>query len=111
MSNYSRGALRERQVQDRLEQQGYVVTRCAGSKGEGAYDLHASKAGFPTRLVQVKSTKAGPFSGFGPAERAELLEAAVRAGALAELAWWPADRMGCRWLPGPDGWPPTPTTA
>jgi hypothetical protein len=65
--SYRKGAVRERQVQDQLERNGWVVTRCAGSKGHGAYDLHCSKAGYPTRLVQVKATAAGPFSGFPPA--------------------------------------------
>jgi Holliday junction resolvase len=99
--SYRAGAVRERQVQDQLERNGWVVTRCAGSKGHGAYDLHCSKAGYPTRLVQVKATAAGPFSGFPPAERRELLEAARGCRCEAELCWWPSDRKGCRWLPGP----------
>lgn len=105
MTNYARGAARERQVQKEREQMGWVVTRCAGSKGEGAYDLHCSKAGHLCELVQVKTTRRSPFADFGPAERGELLEAASRAGARARLCWYPPDRKGARWLDGPDDWP------
>ncbi len=40
-------------------------------------------------LIECKSTKAGPYHGFSPADRARLLFAAEMAGAEAWLAWWP----------------------
>ena len=102
MSNYQKGAARERDWAKRLEAQGWVVARCAGSKGE--YDLMASRVGHTTQLIEVKSTKAGPYSTFGPAKREALLEAAYQAGAVALLVWWPADRKGPRIIPA-SAWP------
>lgn len=60
-------------------------------------------------LVEVKSTKAGPFSDFGPADRAGLLLAGEKAGADVVLCWTPPSkhssqpvRMEWYW---PDDWP------
>ncbi len=83
----SRGHDRERAVQRRLEEDDWVVTRAAGSLG--IYDLHASKNGRRTCLVEVKSTAQGPYERFGPSHRADLEAVARRADAVAVLAWWP----------------------
>lgn len=95
------GADRERQVKKLLEADGFYVTKAGGSLGVA--DLVALKAGCAPRLVQVKSTSAGPFSDFGPDDRAKLRLVARDAGAVAELAWWPP-RKPCRWLLEPT-WP------
>jgi Holliday junction resolvase len=102
-SNGAFGSSRERAYRDRLEARGYVVTRAAGSQGPA--DLVACKAGHPTLFVQVKGTARSAFADFGPAARRELLDAAERGGATAQLIWWPADRKPPRILPA-DTWPP-----
>lgn len=92
----SRGIQRERQVRRLLEEDGWWTCRAAGSLGDA--DVIALKAGEPARLVEVKSTKAGPFHSFGPKDRAELVAAAQRAGATPELVWWPS-RGKPQWIP------------
>jgi Holliday junction resolvase len=82
-----RGHNRERQVRDLLLSDDWFVTRAAGSLGDA--DLVALKAGERPRLIEVKSTAAGPYHGFGPKDRADLLFAAELAGADAWLCWWP----------------------
>ena len=114
----SRGTQRENDVKDWLEEQGWWVCRAAGSLGDA--DLAAMTELFgswfvylndhQTRgklLVEVKSTKAGPFSDFGPADRAELLAAGEKAGADVVLVWCPPGRRApekWRWI-WPDEWP------
>lgn len=93
----SRGIVRERQVRAMLEQQGYWVARAAGSLGDA--DLIALKAGQRPILVEVKSTTRSAFADFGPADRAELLAAAEKAGADAVLIWWPPRREPTWWWP------------
>lgn len=88
MTNYKKGANRERQVMALLQKEGYLVCRAAGS--HGAADLIAIKAG-TIYLIQVKRTKS-KFSGFGPKERKELCDDAELAGGQAILAWWPANK-------------------
>lgn len=97
----SRGHDRERAVKRVLESEDWWVARAAGSLGDA--DLIALKVGYPSRLVEVKSTAAGPYDGFGPADRAALLLAAKIAGAEAWLAWWPP-RGKLRWIPSSE-WP------
>lgn len=103
--SYARGAARERELEARLEEQGWDVTRSAGSKGKA--DLVALCAGKTPRYIEVKATAAGPFAGFSPADRRRLALSAARAGAVAELCWWPYDRRGPRWYPV-DTWPTIP---
>jgi Holliday junction resolvase len=103
LTNYRRGARRENEWADRQIADGWSVTRSAGS--HGVADVVGCKDGVIV-YDQVKATKAGPFSGFGPAERRELLGEATKAGATARLIWWPPDRQGPRVLL-PDRWPPT----
>ena len=82
----------------------WVALRAPASLGVA--DVVAVRAG-EIRLIEVKSTSApSPFSGFGPADRRALLDAAEIAGGQAFLVWWPP-RRGPRWIP-PDEWPPTP---
>jgi Holliday junction resolvase len=102
-----RGHDRERAVRVLLDQDGWWTARAAGSLGDA--DVIALKAGFPPRLVEVKSTAAGPFEHFGPADRAALSAAARRAGAEAWLVWWPSRRKPI-WLHELD-WPETRRTA
>jgi Holliday junction resolvase len=96
-----RGFARERQVKELLEGEDWFVTRAAGSLGDA--DLVALKEGRRPRLIEVKSTAAGPFHSFGPKDRADLLFAASVAGADAELCWWPP-RGKPRWF-GVSEWP------
>lgn len=83
----SRGIQRERQVRRVLEAEGWWTARAAGSFGDA--DVIAGKAGSNPRLIEVKSTAAGPYSHFGPKDRAELLAAAKKTGFTPELAYWP----------------------
>lgn len=97
----SRGINRERQVRRLLEADGYWTCRAAGSLGDA--DVIALKPDVPPLMVEVKSTAGGPWEHFGPADRAELLAAAERAGARAVLCWWPPFKE-MRFI-YPDEWP------
>ena len=109
----SRGHDRERDVRAMLEAFGYVVIRAAGSLGEiDLVVLRARSTLSAVRFIEVKATRR-PFEHFGPSDRAEILEAADRAGATAELAWLPAGAgrgvgpfagVWGAWLPAED-WP------
>ena len=93
------GSKRERQVRDRLREEGWIVIRCAASKPCDLVALRPQAA----LLVEVKGTSRSPWVAWGPADRAALLEAARRAGAKALLAWWPPH--GELQLLGPAEWP------
>jgi Holliday junction resolvase len=95
------GHNRERQLAAKLGEEGWWVLRAAGSLGVA--DLVALKNGRTTRMIEVKATKAGPFAGFGPTERTELLAAAQQAGAEAWLVHWPKHGKP-KWIP-PGEWP------
>jgi Holliday junction resolvase len=95
-----RGHDRERAVKKLLEEEGWLVVRAAGSLG---YDLVALKLDHAPRVIEVKSTAQSPYEHFGPQDRAELLAAAERAGAVAELAYWPS-RGKLRWIKSEE-WP------
>lgn len=90
----SRGIQRERQVRLLLEHDGWWTCRAAGSFGDA--DVVALKQGEIPRMVEVKSTARGPFAGFGPGDREELISAAAKAGAIPWLVWWPV-RQKPRW--------------
>lgn len=77
------------------------MARAAGSLGDA--DLVALKAGCEPQMVEVKSTSRGPYHSFGPKDRAELVAAAERAGAIAILCWWPP-RKQPEWIPS-SVWP------
>ena len=83
----SRGIQRERQVRKLLENDGWWVCRAAGSLGDA--DLVSLKNGETPQLIEVKATARGPYHGFGPAQRQELIDAARKANAFALLCWWP----------------------
>lgn len=89
MSNL--GIKRERQVRKLLEDDGYWCARAAGSLGDA--DIVALKCredgSCYALLVEVKCTAGGPYEHFRPGDRAELVAAAVIAGATATLCWWP----------------------
>lgn len=97
----NRGIERERKVRALLEADGYWTARAAGSLGDA--DVIALRADVRPLLVEVKSTARGPFAGFCPADRVELLAAAERAGAEPWLCWWPP-RGRPNWIPA-DEWP------
>jgi Holliday junction resolvase len=102
----SHGIARERQVRVLLNEMGYWTSRAAGSLGDA--DIIALRAleapepaaypGTEALLVEVKSTAQGPYEHFGPAERAQLVAAARKAGAAAVLCWWPKRRQPV-WIP------------
>jgi Holliday junction resolvase len=96
-----RGIQRERDLANQLREEGWFVLRAAGSHGEA--DLIALHVGRDPRMIEVKSTKRGPFAGFSPADRAHLLESARQAGAQPWLVWWPP-REKPQWIP-PNEWP------
>lgn len=105
VSGAARGIARERKVRVLLEERGYWTARAAGSLGDA--DVIAVKVrpagGADVLLVEVKSTAGGPYERFGPAQRAELIEAAVKTGATPWLVWWPP-RRGPVWIPVAE-WP------
>lgn len=68
------------------ERDGWFAVRVSNSKGPA--DVVAIRAGH-IRLIEVKATKSGPFSGFGPADRARLKAAARVAGGSGWLFWSP----------------------
>lgn len=117
----SRGHDRERDVIAFLTAEGYVCVRAAGSLGP--VDVMAMRrpvdigrgncrSDFCGRklLIEVKSTHRGPYHGFPPKDRVEMLEIAELAGAEAWLAWWPPCKPGqskadaLRWIPS-SAWP------
>ena len=83
----SRGITRERQVRSLLEADDWWVCRAAGSLGDA--DLVAMHKHKRSRLIEVKATSKGPYHGFGPKDRADLLFACELADADAWLCWWP----------------------
>jgi Holliday junction resolvase len=85
MSN--RGTQRERAVRDWHTERDWIAFRAPASLG--CADVIALRDGSRPRLIEVKSTAAGPYSHFGPAARQRLAAAARMAGADAILAWWP----------------------
>lgn len=99
-----RGIQNERRTRRLLEDDGWWTCRAAGSLGDA--DVLALKAGERPRMIEVKSTKGGPWEKFGPADRRELLEAANRAGADALLCWWPPRKSHPEWIES-EFWPLT----
>lgn len=97
----NRGIARERDLRRLLEADGWWVCRASGSLGDA--DLLAMRADSRPRLIEVKSTQAGPYAGFLPRDRSELLIAAHKAGADAWLVWWPK-RTQPQWI-GSSQWP------
>ena len=103
----SRGNARENAVARLLRDEGWIVGSMRHSEGGG--DLIAARSvALPfvrsvVRLVEVKSTAAGPWEHFGPRDRQLLLDYAKVAGATAWLAWWPP-RKKIQWIP-PEEWP------
>jgi len=91
----SRGTQRERAVRDHLAKRDWVAFRAPASLG--CADVIALRDGSRPRLIEVKSTAAGPYEHFGPQARARLRFAARLAGADALLAWWPS-RGTLRWI-------------
>ena len=87
---------RENAVKDWLLEADWAVTRSPASLGE--WDLMAMRRN-PMRiqadhwssriLVEVKATANGPYHGFLPKDRSDILWWAAVAGADAWLAWWP----------------------
>jgi Holliday junction resolvase len=117
VSTASRGAAREHRVKRLLEDEGWAVTRGAGS--HGCADLWAAKRGYQEmespfpyrvdaevtrlRLIQVKADKRNPYDHFRPEEREALIALADQTGGTPELWWWPANKP-CQILPE-DVWP------
>lgn len=99
----SRGIDRERQVRALLERGDWWTMRSAGSLGD--VDVVAARVGPPRRLllIECKSTAAGPYHGFLPADRAALALAAALAGGEPWLCWW-APRAKPVWIAASD-WP------
>jgi Holliday junction resolvase len=96
----SRGHDRERAVRAVMQEDGWLAFRAPASLGVA--DVVALKAGERPRLIEVKSTQ-GPYRHFLPRDRAELLAAALQAGADAFLAYWPS-RGKLEWIEASE-WP------
>ncbi len=98
----SAGHDRERKVKLLLELEGWFVIRAAASLGFA--DLVALKAGEQPQMIEVKSNASGgPYMNFRRDDREALRAAAVRAGAVAMLAFWPK-RGELRWIDS-SAWP------
>jgi Holliday junction resolvase len=101
VSNYAkRGRQRERAVADDYRDRDWVVVK---GTTFGVCDLVALKEGERPHVIEVKSSAQGPYEHFSPAERASLVAEAIRAGAVAMLAWWPP-RGVLRLIPSSE-WP------
>lgn len=90
-----RGIQRERAVRDLLSGEDWLAFRAPASLG--CADVIALRDGSRPRLIEVKSTKAGPYHSFGPQARARLRFAGKLAGADVFLAWWPS-RGKLKWI-------------
>jgi Holliday junction resolvase len=101
MRGKAAGTQRERAVRDYLRDRDWLAFRAPASLGVA--DVVALKVNHRPRLIEVKSTAAGPYHGFGPQDRERLSFAAKMAGADAELAWWPS-RGRLRFIPESE-WP------
>jgi Holliday junction resolvase len=95
------GHNRERQLKKLLEADGWFVLRAPASLGVA--DLVALKKGETPRLIESKANTGSPYMNFRAADRRELLEVAERAGAVAQLAFWPK-RGTLEWI-GSEAWP------
>ena len=82
-----RGIQRERDLVNEHRGRDYFALRAPASLG--CADVVALKDGERPMLIECKSTAAGPYAGFGPADRRELSFMAELAGADAYLVWWP----------------------
>lgn len=87
MRGKAAGTRVEHKVLQLLRREGWLAFRTPASLG--VCDVVALRAGCVPRLVEVKSTVDGPYKSFGPSDRSELRLAALRAGAVGELCWWP----------------------
>jgi Holliday junction resolvase len=96
-----RGIQRERDLVNELRGQDYFALRAPASLG--CADVVALRAGEMPMLIECKSTKAGPYAGFGPADRKALSFMAKLAGAEAWLYWKPK-RGDAVWIPE-SNWP------
>lgn len=97
----SRGHDRERALVALLRREDWIAFRAPASLGVA--DVVALKDGHRPRLIESKSTAAGPYSHFLPADREKLIGAAILAGAEAWLAWWPP-RGELHWIAASE-WP------
>ena len=100
-----RGIQRERDLVNYLRDHDWFAMRAPASLGVAdIVALRRDRAGrCEARLIEVKSTKAGPYAKFGPAARQKLAGAAYLSGAQAYLAWWPKHGE-LVWIPAKD-WP------
>jgi Holliday junction resolvase len=98
----SRGTATENKLVRLLNKEGWVANRTPASLG--TMDVIALKRNQTPRYIQVKGTQK-PFSTFGPMERYDLLADAQKAGARAELCWWPP--YGQPTFYPPEEWPET----
>lgn len=109
MSNF--GHQRERQVKKLLEEEGWFVIRAPASLGVADLVAIRNQAHYPrlllrpeVRFIECKANeKGGPYMNFRPEDRQALLDAAEKAGARAELAFWPK-RGNLTWI-GSEAWP------
>ena len=95
---------------NRLREQGWWAIRSPASKGE--VDVVAIRTipyanvddyAIRVHFYEVKSTAAGPYSHFLPADREALKAEAKKAGADPWLCWWPP-RKKPEFIPASD-WP------
>lgn len=85
------GHARERAVAKYYRTFGYLVASLRHTPGPGDLLVIApATEGGRTWLVEVKANAAGPWSHYGPVDRARLAHAARVYGIEAVLAWWPA---------------------
>ena len=100
----SRGLQRERDLVLKLREEGHWAIRSPASKGDvDVVAIRLEDGETRVFFYEVKSTVAGPYSHFGPADRASLSAAANEVGASAWLCWWPPRRKP-QFIPSSD-WP------
>jgi Holliday junction resolvase len=95
-----RGIERERSLVKQLRADNWFAMRAPASLGVA--DVVAIRPG-EVRLIECKSTAAGAYAGFGPADRRRLSAAAKVAGGSAWLYWHPKNKPAV-WIPEAE-WP------
>lgn len=104
-ADQKRGIQRERDLVNFLRDRDWFAMRAPASLGVAdIVALRADRSGrCEARLIEVKSTAAGPYAKFGPESRRKLRQTAEMAGAQAYLCWWPK-RKDPVWIHSSD-WP------
>lgn len=89
MNTSRKGNQAERDAAHSLEADGYLVASRRHVGGAGDLVAVPSQEALESRplLIEVKTTKAGAWAAFGPADRKELADTAIEYGMIPALMW------------------------